>query len=91
MASKYEQRKSGLIAPVQPPLEHPVRQDIRNALLELHAQLGEYEQTTHGCLGPFTMAGVAASLEECYREPSAYTISDLAQKIAGLIRADSTC
>lgn len=89
----YEQRSSGLIAPVQPkppPPEHPVRQYIRDKLKELAELLDHHEQTTHGCLGPFNIEAVASALEDCYRDPKAYTISTLAQHIRGLLKVSNS-
>ena len=87
----YEQRESGLIVPKAkseppvPPPEHPVRQDIREVLLDLHTQLGQYEQTTHAAMGPHTIETVAKSLVAAYNDPSAYTVSNLYQHIEGFI------
>ena len=91
MTTTYERRDSGLIAPVQPkatPPEHEVRVVIRLALALLGRHLSDFEQTTHGCLGPFSMASICDRLEECYREPSAFTISSLSQHIRGFLMED---
>ena len=54
---------------------------IQNGLLQLEASLGYFEQTSHGSLGPFTIEGVAESLVAAVNKPTAFTISDLAQRI----------
>jgi hypothetical protein len=88
MRTIYEQRPSGLIAPAEPPKpppEHPVREIIRECLADLSKRLEGFEHTTHGGLGPFTIEAAADALVECYNRPKAYTISDLAQHIDGLV------
>lgn len=62
---------------------HPLRQEIRDKLKELSKLCRNYEQTTHGSLGPFAIEHVGDALAECYRKPTAYTISELAQCIDG--------
>lgn len=41
--------------------------------------LSDFEQTTHGRIGPSTIEEVAESLVAAFREPNAYNISSLSQ------------
>lgn len=90
-----QERESGLLVatgkaprPVPPP-EHPARKVIRDALAKLSNELGEFEQTTHGVIGQFTIENVASKLAVCYERPTAYSISNLSQYIDGLLREAS--
>ena len=64
----------------------PVQHVIQNALERLMVDLGEYEQTTHGSLGPFEIESVALALVNCYQNPRGYEVSELSQKIRGLLK-----
>jgi hypothetical protein len=78
------ERESGLLVPSEPRPEHPARKNLRDALANLANELGEFEQTTHGMLGPFDIESVARHLVECYERPTAYSISSLSQVIRGM-------
>ena len=67
---------------------HPAEDDIRNALLALADKLGDYEQTTHGYIGGEYIESVAQALVEAYRDPRAYTISELSQCIRGFFKTE---
>ena len=62
-----------------------VRQDIYTTLHDLERRLANYEQTTQGVMGPFTIEAVADDLEECFDSPTSCTISRLAQQIRGFL------
>lgn len=86
-----QHRASGLVVAsdkppvaVKPP-EHPVRQVIRDALVSLSENLGQFEQTTHGCMGPFNIEALAEALVGAYKVPGAFSISELAQHIDGFV------
>lgn len=59
-------------------------------LKALMLSLGWYEQTTHGCLGPFTIETVAAALIKAHNEPSSYNISTLSQNIQGFLNVPTS-
>lgn len=87
----YQQRESGLVVPIskpEPPPEHPVRQVIREALAGLDERLSEFEHTCHGTFGDGSIGLVAKALVQCWNEPKAYTISDLAQLIEQFQRSN---
>lgn len=69
--------------------DHPLRPLIRQLLSELEDKLSGFEQTTHGCLGPFTIDAIGECLAAAYRTPSAYHISNLAQEISGFLKRES--
>ncbi len=58
-----------------------VRAHINQVLKGLDGLLTIFPQTTHGRGGPCDIVDVAESLHRCYRHPSAYSVSDLAQAI----------
>lgn len=82
-----QQNDSGLLVatdkkpePPKPP-RHPVCDTILSALLQLRIALADYEQTTHGGIGPNRIEDVAKALVDAYSKPTAYTISELDNKI----------
>lgn len=48
-------------------------------MAELALKLAGFEMTTHGVIGPCTVAHAARAMEAAYDKPTAYTISDLYQ------------
>lgn len=64
-----------------------VRAVILKHLAALAEDLGEFEQTTHGqvVFGP-VMKMVSVYLDECYKEPTAYNISNLSQGIRQMVK-----
>jgi hypothetical protein len=65
-----------------------IRQAIRDALTSLRAQLGHFEQTTHGS-GYYhgaTIENVAAALIEAWNRPTSFTVSELDQVIGGFLK-----
>jgi hypothetical protein len=63
--------------------------DIEYALSLLGELIDEeHVQTTHARLGPCEIEDVAAAMVAAYRNPSAYTVSDLRQSISGLLGAN---
>jgi hypothetical protein len=84
----YEKRDSGLVVATEKapkPPEHPALAGIRNNLFNLAIGLNDFEQTTHGNMGPHTIQSVADALVRCYENPTSYTISDLNQVIDGFV------
>lgn len=88
---QFEQRPSGLIAPVPPAEETvsvPDHVDAKNAIRDnlqwLERHLAAFEQTTHGRVSQGTIEEVAQALVACYNNPTSFTISDLAQHIQQL-------
>jgi hypothetical protein len=66
----------------------PRRQAVRNALSSLETGLGEFEQTTHGCLfldGPPSIESVCRKLVAAYNNPTSFEISDLSQYIRAFL------
>lgn len=61
--------------------EHPVKEIIRRKLAELADELCRFEQTTHGSL----VLSLGA-IEECYKNPTAFTISELSQQCRRISR-----
>lgn len=59
--------------------EHPVRGIIRETLGDLAKRLKGFEQTTHGAIATGHIESLGYALIACYRDPRAFTISDLSQ------------
>lgn len=86
----FTRSQSGLIVPEQKPERptlRPAQKAILSALATLSESLADMEQTTHGCMGPFTLGEVVVAIEEAYAKPDAYRVSELAQHINGFIRS----
>ena len=85
-----QERESGILVATEqapPPPEHAVCGVIRDAMAKLSTTLDDFCQTTHCHAGNGSIEDVTAALVRCYREPGAYTISDLAQAIDSLTGA----
>jgi hypothetical protein len=67
-----------------PPSEHPARSIIRQGLLDMASELAKLGMTTHGSLGPHSIERVAEALVDAWKDPRAYTVSELYQRIDGL-------
>ena len=65
---------------------HPAKKVILDTFLDLADRLASFEQTTHGYIGSRDIQGVATALEQCYRDPTSFSISNLSQAIRCLHR-----
>lgn len=66
------------------------RAAVRSAITDLDAELGNFEQTTHGSLrASGTVQQLAKSLVAAYLNPTAFNISELSQSIEAFNRVES--
>ena len=59
---------------------------IRESLAKLADDLDQFEHTTHGCGGPFTVEAIGTALAEAYKRSDSFTISELSQQIRGFLK-----
>ena len=58
-----------------------VRGAIRDALIDLRVQLGQFEQKTIGLIGSRTAFDVGMRIADCYDSPGALSVARLYQTI----------
>lgn len=58
-----------------------VRGIVKQWLIKLDEELAQFDQTTHGLIGSFTIESVLHYIAKMYNDPSAYTISSASQAI----------
>ena len=98
MSTEPTTTPGGILIPAPPPPAPPspatirhnarVRGVILTALRRLSDDLGDFEQTTHGCIFPHgnPIRGLGGPLANALECPSAYNISELAQHLAAVLR-----
>ncbi len=65
------------------------RDAVLDSLADLDERLKDFEQTTHGRMGPATMRALADELEAAWDCPTGYNISNLSQGIRALLKLRS--